>query len=261
MCRSELHSRLLRWLFFIVLKREKNHANITTCISTKESKWEKTPVENCMSWEKLCPSVCLSVCQSEKICTTTRHNRLFLSPPPPESFKLPHASQPSSWECPLRAGTALVFIRLMTEEHFFCGVFLIVINQPPWQLSCEWRRFGSSFNLLFCSTFSLLAAFAVPVGLWVPSFVYRCLLSLPHPPTPPPAHRAPPLPCFHPPICFSSHSKTPSIRHANPCVCPSPSAAPFAWSLFFYLPIFSSSTLCLSCLISSASEWRDPHCH
>lgn len=71
----------------------------------------------------------------------------------------------------------------MLDERFFCGAFRVGKNPLMWRRSREWRWSGSSFDLL------LYLLFAVPFRLWVPSFVYHCLLSLttPTPPHPTPA--------------------------------------------------------------------------
>lgn len=86
-------------------------------------------------------------------------------------------------------------------------------------------------------------------------------LPLPFVFTPPPSR----TPLLLPPTNLFFPAQQNSLNLSCECtVCPSPSVAPLAcffFPPFFYLPIFSSSTLCLSCLISSASEWGDPHWH
>lgn len=67
-------------------------------------------------------------------------------------------------------------------------------------------------------------------------------------------------PCFHQHILFYSQQK--SLHPSCESICFFQSIIPPSFSdPCFYLPIFSSSTLCLSCLILSASEWRDPQWH
>lgn len=64
---------------------------------------------------------------------------------------------------------------------------------------------------------------------------------------------------IYPPFLLSSNVPPSILYHVNPSGSFKSIIHPWLSDLWFYLPIFSSSSCCLSCLVLSASECRDPY--